>query len=303
MIYLVIGILISCIMPIIFRFTEPKGYDGDNVTWVNYIVCSVVSLVRALSDGAFEAVPAMTELDMATLVSEKSLAATGFWAILLGVFSGFLYLSSLVAARRSYLRNGVGITVMFEKCSFLIALVLGVILWSNIPTLIQIVGIVLATIAIGISVTGRSESRLASVGLLLVCFVEVGFIQLFSNAFMEYAVDNRYQGLFMLGIFGTAAISCGFFVKHRNKKRGTPVKIAFKEMLAGAAVGLVNVSNTTLQLKALETLSPAIVFPSLAAGSLVISTVASRILFKEKMSGRQLISAVITMVSLVLVNM
>ena len=50
--------------------------------------------------------------------------------------------------------------------------------------------------------------------------------------------------------------------------------------LANTVEGLVHVSNTTLQLKALETLSPAIVFPSIAAGSLVMSTVASRILFK-----------------------
>ena len=161
----------------------------------------------------------------------------------------------------------------------------------------------LATLAIGITVIGGGESRLQSVSLVLTCFIEVGFIQLFSNAFMEYTCSNSYQGLFMLFIFVTAATTCFFFVLRQNKKRGTAVKIAFKEMLAGAAVGLVNVSNTTLQLKALETLSPAIVFPSIAAGSLVMSTVASRILFKEKMTPKQLLSAGITMVSLVLVNL
>ena len=290
-------------MACVFRAAEPRGYNGDNITLVNYVVCVALSLVSALSSGSIGALGELPRANLAALFSEKSPANTAVIALIFGAVSGFLYLATLTFSRRSYISNGVGITIMFEKCAFLIPILAALVLWGQLPTAMQVAGIVLATAAIIMNVTGTGDSRLSNVGMLGVCFCMSGLIEVGSNAFVVYAFDSSYQSLFVLCIFTTALILCFAYVLGRCRSQGQRLRITPREALAGVAAGLPNVATSFFQLRCLESLPAAVVFPCMAGGNLVLITVLSRLIFREKLTRRQLVSAGVTLLGLVLVNL
>ena len=69
-------------------------------------------------------------------------------AIVLGMINGFFYIASLVLFQNSVKQNGVVLSAIFMKLGIMMPLVISIVLFKEIPTVIQIVGFILALIAI-----------------------------------------------------------------------------------------------------------------------------------------------------------
>ena len=96
--------------------------------------------------------------------------------------------------------------------------------------------------------------------------------------------------------FSSAFVFCTIIVLLKKERPGLP------ELAYGAMIGIPNFMGARFVLKALETVPAVIVYPTRSVSTIVIITLAGVLLFKEKLSRRQLVGMGIILVSLILLN-
>lgn len=303
MLLLLFTIFVSTIMTCIFRYTEPKGYNGDNIMTVNYFVCVIVSLISALRDGSLKLLPEVVNTDFSVLFTEKTIPNSVFFALAFGFVMGFLYIQLLVCSRLSYIPNGTSITIMFEKVMFIVPIIFAFFAWGEVPAVVQVVGIVLALVAIVINATGKGESKIGNIGILLACVIGAGFNQLNSKLVVELTINEKVKSLYVLTIFVIATIFDIMYLRYKNKQENKKFHITFAEIIYGIFAGIPNVGYSFLLLQCLGSLPGTVVYPSVNAGNLMLITIISRLFFKEKITSRQYFALALTFVGLVLVNL
>ena len=130
MIYLMLAIASSALVSIIIRLGEDHVTNQMGMLLSNYVVCSICAIVCSNSD-------------VVTAVQ-----ASGFFDIGLGVVCGFLYLAGLLLMQYNTKHNGVVLSSTFMKLGVLIPTLMAIVFFREIPKGTQVIGIVLALLAI-----------------------------------------------------------------------------------------------------------------------------------------------------------
>lgn len=300
MIYLILSIFLSCAISVIFKAIEKKDFNGDNVTLFNYVFASTCAFANAYSGGLVQQWGRIAECDLSTLLSEKSVPGTLLLLSVLGLFTGILYLVTLLLIRKSIAQNGMNITALFGKFSFIFTALFSILLWAEIPTAVGFVGLAVAVFGLLLLTEKKNLRTITNFKLL---FLLTGFyclMEMSKKIFVQYGLEE-FKDLFVFAIFFSALINCVVYVAFRARKTG--FKIRFGEILTGIAVGLPNVLSSTVQLLALQYLPVSVVFPSIAIGSLFVTTIISRFIFREVITRRQLISSTFAFVGIILINL
>ncbi len=304
MIFLIVSIFVSCGTSVIFRYSEGLGHDGDNIMLVNYIMSTALSFLSALASGNVRDFLRIKDANFLNLFGETTVESSVALLTVLGLFSGVYYMSSLVVMRRSYLSNGVGITLMFSKSCFVMPFVMSFLLWREMPQGLQLLGAALSVVALVIVFMGSGKgSSIKSASDLIVAFLICGFMQINSKLFTNYCFQDLHQGLFLTVLYGTAALMALGLVVWSCKKKGKRFFITAKEWGFGLVAGCFNFGFNFLELKSLETLPAGLVFPCVAAGGLVVGALSGHIFFKERLGQRQKAAMVVTVVGLALANL
>ena len=130
MLFLLLAILSSTMVSVVMRLSTDKISANLSMLAVNYLICSALGALYAKFD---------------LWLPE----ASGFWfTVGLGVLSGVLYLAGFVMLQRSVRKNGVVLSSVFMKLGLLVPIVMSLLLFGEIPTLVQIAGFVIAVGAI-----------------------------------------------------------------------------------------------------------------------------------------------------------
>ena len=130
MIYLILAIISSALVSLVMLLSTDKVKGNIAMLVVNYIVCMCLAAFFA---GFGELLPESQGL-------ERTLG--------LGSVNGVLYLASFVLFQLNVKRNGVVLSSTFMKLGLLVPMVLSVFLFGEMPEVVQIIGFVLAIIAI-----------------------------------------------------------------------------------------------------------------------------------------------------------
>ena len=159
MIYLIFAILFSASLALALRISETFSDNRYGILVGNYVTCLVVAFV---------------------LLPDKNIFAAGSrTAVLTGIVNGFLFTGNLVLMQKCIRENGAVLSSAFAKLGIVIPVTASILFLGEIPTLFQLVGIVLVIVAIwvinseGDRGCGRRR-RMGSAGLLLVLFVVSG---------------------------------------------------------------------------------------------------------------------------------
>ena len=176
---------------------------------------------------------------------------------------------------------------------------------GEIPTLFQLVGIVLVIVAIwvinseGDRGCGRRR-RMGSAGLLLVLFVVSGMADGMSKV-TERIGERRFDALFLFYTFLTAlvlTIILAFLERQRTRR-----KIGKMDFLSGVAVGFPNYFSTSLLLASVSRLPAFIVYPSFSVGTILVVSFVSVLVLGDPISRRQIGGCGIILVALALLNL
>ena len=279
MIYLIFAILFSASLALALRISETFSDNRYGILVGNYVTCLVVAFI---------------------LLPDKNIFAAGSrTAVLTGIVNGFLFTGNLVLMQKCIRENGAVLSSAFAKLGIVIPVTASILFLGEIPTLFQLVGIVLVIVAIwvinseGDRGCGRRR-RMGSAGLLLVLFVVSGMVT-------ERIGERRFDALFLFYTFLTAlvlTIILAFFEQQRTRR-----KIGKMDFLSGVAVGFPNYFSTSLLLASVSRLPAFIVYPSFSVGTILVVSFVSVLVLGDPISRRQIGGCGIILVALALLNL
>jgi drug/metabolite transporter (DMT)-like permease len=310
---LFLAILSSASLALIFRTTEARNHSRYVITMVNYLAAVATALflsfIGSRSNASVTAEPIAPVVPPPSGVSvvEGVSVFAGVPTALLGIAipGGILFFVSFILYQRSVADHGPGPAGMYGKLGILVPMVLSMIVWNELPSALQWVGLVLALTAIVVSQggvrrlvggagTASAANRLAR-PILLILLLSMGFAE-FSNKLFERFVDDRFRSLFLGVLFGTAFVCSLVAVVYRGEKpKGS-------EFIWGLLVGVPNLFSSFFLIAALRTVPAAVAFPVFSAGSIGVIVLGARILYRDSLTQRQWISVALTACALVLIN-
>lgn len=279
MLFLLLALLSSSVLAMVLKYLNTDSPYG--VYLVNYITCAVMAFA-AMEPKAF-----------------YNGDLTPCW---LGGITGLFYLASLTANGYSIHKNGAILSSVFTRLGVLVPIVLSVTLFRERPTILQGLGVVLAVAAAVVMNGLPGKAQAASVGSkmyllpLLLTLLLNGTSDAMSKVFTQPG-RRQDDGLFMFYIFLFAGLATlVLLIKGR-------MPLTRRDMFFGILVGIPNFLSSRLLLAALTELPAFLVYPSYSVGVILVISVASFFLFRERLNRRQMGAAGMILASLVLLNL
>ena len=277
MIYLVFGILCSSMLSIIMRISEKYIKGNIAMLMANYITCTVV---------------AFFSIGPSNLVTtHDGIGRT----LVVGLIAGALYLTGFTMLQFNIRKNGVVLSATFMKLGLLVPMVFSLIVFGERMNLMQSIGTVLAFAAIVLIHAQKEETNLSfKWGLILLLLVNGGANGM-SKVYDEIG-NETLSPQFLLYTFAMACLLCWSLAIYKKEK------LSKYHLIYGVLIGVPNFLSAKFLLKSVQLLPAVIVYPTFSVGAIIIVSLVSICLFKEKLDRRQWIALAGILVSLVLLN-
>ncbi len=274
------------------------------VTSANYLMAALVSLSMIINSdlklprqenfSLFFKEAKFVFFNQQNLFSSK---ASTTWALLIGVIAGVFFFLAFIFYQKSVQEDGVGLAGTFSKLGILVPMIFSIILWQELPTNLQWLGILLALSAILLVNFPQDENWHQALRWTLISLFMFGGIAEFTNKFYQRYGQLSEKSIFLFFVFGTAFLISLYFAY----KKSSHFKV--EEVLTGALVGIPNLFSSYFLINALDQLKTAVVFPIYSAGSIVVISIGGVFIYNESLSSREKIAIVMTTVALVLINL
>ena len=278
MFFLLLSILTSALIAVVMRLSSDKVKNPLSMLFANYLVCTVMGLAYADFQIYLPQVP-----DYAACLG-------------LGLFNGFLFLSSFVTYQYNTRKNGIVLSSIFMKLGLLVPMVLSIVFFHEIPSGVQILGFVLAVAAILlINYQPGGEKRRLGFSLILLLLLG-GSCDAMAKVFNVFC-SEILSDQFLLFTYGTAFVLCTGLVIIKKERPG------IREFLYGALIGVPNFLSTKFLLGALTTVPAVVAYPTFSVSTMLMVTLAGTWFFREKLSRHQWVALGIILVALALLNL
>lgn len=276
MIWLLLATFCSASIALVFKYSETRGLNRYAVTSVNYLTAVLVSAALA----------GLTNIEFTAVRS----------GLAIGIPAGICFFLAFVYYQASVKASGAGLAGMFGKLGILMPMILSMALWREYPTAVQGAGILLAISAIAlVNVREKGQNDHFKSALILL-FLFGGLAEFSNKLFQRYGASEE-KAYFLLIVFSVAfLVSLGAAIR-----QGKGIQSA--DVITGILVGVPNLFSSFFLIRALDDLPTAVVFPVYSAGSMVLILVLSAWLFGERLSLKSYGAIVMTMLSLILINL
>lgn len=279
MLFLLLALLSSSVLAIVLKYLNSSYAYG--VYFVNYVTCALLAFAT---------------------MQPKSLYNGNVAPLWLGAIAGFFYLASLAANGYSIHKNGAILSSVFTRLGVLVPILLSVALFGERPTLVQVLGVVLAVAAAVVmnGLPNKEETSPAAKSIYLLPLVLTLLLNGTSDSMSKIFTQlgrRQDDGLFVFYIFLFAGL---FTLVLLIKERQT---ITRRDIFFGVLVGIPNFLSSRLLLAALTELPAFLVYPSYSVGVILVISLASFFLFRERLNRRQLGAVGMILAALVLLNL
>ncbi len=225
-----------------------------------------------------------------------------WFTIALGIGYGILTVLTDVYTIKALSSGPMYLTVLITTSSMLIPTIFGMMLANETPSILKIVSILLLIGFIYLSGEKDTDGVVSKKWIFncSVCFVTAGMIGVLQKLHQLSEWKGELNG-FLATAFVSALI-CAVIVTKKNAKE-TSEKMVFTRkhyviaLLCGVCVFAMNLIN----LKLSGLIPSQIFFPLVNGGSIILSSVSSILIFKEKLAMRQIIGLCGGIVSLILI--
>jgi len=285
LIYLLLSVISSTIIFIVFRLYKKFGVNTLQAIIVNYFVACTVGFFGYIEGSDFSHVP-----------SENWFPG----ALMLGVL--FITVFNLAAITTQ--KSGLSVVAVATKMSVAIPVLFGIFLYNEGTELLKILGIILALVSVYLtSIKSEEGITIKKENLIfpLLVFLGSGIIDTSIKYLETSYVSKTDVGLFSSTIFASAGI-LGTFILIVQALTGK-LKITFKNILGGIALGIPNYFSIYFLVMALRTdgFDSSTIFTINHVAIVTVSTLVGILLFKEKLIRKNWIGLVFAIISIILV--
>lgn len=278
MFFLLLSILASALIAIVMRLSSDKVRHPLGMLFANYLVCTVLGAIYT---------------DFRIFLPQEP----GYFTTLgLGIFNGFLYLSSFKLYQYSTQKNGIVLSSIFMKLGLLVPMVMSVLVFHEFPSAVQSVGFVLAVAAIVLINYRKSTGKAGVTWSLILLLILGGCADAMSKVFQVLGTE-ALSDQFLLITYGMAFLLCTTLVILRKEFPGK------RELFFGALIGIPNFFSTKTMLAALTSVPAVVAYPTFSVSTMLMVTLAGTVFFREKLTRRQWVALGIILVALALLNL
>ena len=271
MINLIITITTFSAMVMLFKYFDKIGVNNLTAITFNYFTAGILALFSYRIENSIIELKSNINLNLLTC------------SLIVGVL--FVITFNLYAFTAQ--KIGITLSTIANKMSMIIPILIGLILFKEEVTLIKVIGIFLAIGAIIFSSKEDKKSKkLSQVNMLILSLLFIG--QGLADGILNWAQKNILNSdnmnLFFTLTFLSAGLAGGLYIFYKIKTSN--FKMNKKSILWGIILGIPNYLTLLYFIKSLKNdlFSSYQVFPIVNIGVIVLCTILSVILFKEKVS-------------------
>ncbi len=277
MISLILAILSGTVYVFTMKLTEVKNGNRYAATLFNYVMAVVLSALMMKKKVVFYNTP------------------DGWFAMGFSVFAAICMVAGMLYSRKCIQANGAPMQTTFYKLGILIPLFFSLVLFKEIPTVTQVIGIVIVVIGVIYMNTGRKDTHITSFSLLIIVFIVGGMVEFNFKLYGIYGdIEIKEYFLFCTFIL-SAAISLVMMIRKDRKVTKTDVML-------GLLTGLPNFFISYFSILALAQLPTYIVYPMLCVGTILLVNLMNVVVFREKPTKRELTATGIILIALIFLN-
>lgn len=284
MIDLALSILSSSLIFIAFKLFGLLKIRTLNAIIVNYITACLVGLL--LYQGELE--------------PHRWVEAPWAWG---PPVMGILFISVFNLMALTSQRAGVSVASVATKMSLVIPVLLGVALYGDRLSPVQLLGVLLALAAVYLASQRGEKISLGHRELLLpiLVFLGSGLIDAGIKFFEQGYLDEKEIPLFSSMVFGCAALTGLAFVGIKSLKG--PLAFRSRDVLGGVLLGVPNYFSIFFLIRALrwEAFNSASTFTLNNVGIVLFSTLLGILLFRERLSGKNWAGVALAIIGILLV--
>mgnify|MGYP003430422439 CR=1 FL=1 len=289
MIYLILAIASSSLISIFMRLSENHIKNEMGMFMASYALCAAL------------AVGFMDKSAPQLLLGTHDQHLT----VILGIITGAFFLGGFLFLKYNMKYNGIVLSSTFMKLGVLIPTIMAIVVFGEVPSVLQIVGIAIAIVAIiiinfekephGSNSIGESKNGNKKI-LLLVLLLLGGLGDSMSNIFEKLGPDSGKDGFLLLTFFTAFVITIAIVILGKKK-------LCKADILFGLLVGVPNYFSARFLLASLGSLEAVIVYPTYSVGTMVVVTIVGVIAFREKISKQKGLALGLIAVAIALLNM
>ena len=249
MVSLLMAILCSAAISLAMRLSTGRVKSNVGLLAMNYLTCFVIAV-------------AFTGVD--SLLPKEAGFRT---ALVLGSGQGLLYLAAFVLLQLNIRKNGVVLSAIFQRLGLLVPMVVSMLLFGEVPELMQIIGFCVAIFAIVLINMEKEQTVMQfKLGLLLILLAGGG-ADVMAKFYEEWG-NPALAPQFLLYTFATALVLCLVMLLWKKERPGVA------ELLYGAAVGVPNYFCAKFLLASLDTVPAVIAYPTFSVATILLVTLA-----------------------------
>ena len=232
------------------------------------------------------------------------------FTLLTGMLFGFITAVQFFFMLMAYEKGPFSYSSVIVSLSTIIPALSGTLLWGESIVPIQTVGMVLMLLCFLLSVDfSKSDKKTSPIWFLyiFISFIATGFIGVMQKWHQKSVYKAELDG-FLIVAFATAFVfsSIGTVVSFFKAKSQTECNNAKKDITLLAIVlmmccGICVAANNKMNLYLSGVMDSATFFPVVNGGGMMLSTIASLIIFKEKLTVQKWIGIAIGIVAVILI--
>lgn len=278
MIYLILAFCCSALVSIIMRVSEKYVKNNISMLGLNYVMC--ITLAGYYTGYA--------------KIFSQSAGAGLAWG--LGIINGILYLAGFVLLQLNVKKNGVVLSATFMKLGVLVPTVVSVLVFEEMPKTVQVLGFLLAIVAIVLINFEKEQTGANFKAGLLLLLLAGGGGDAMSKVYEELGCTES-EDKFLLCTFAVALVLCVVLALYKKQR------LDKSDIFFGLLIGIPNYYSARFLLKALSSVPAVVAYPTYSVAGILLVTAAGIFIFKEKISKKQVTAIVIILAALVLLNL
>ncbi|MCB9361464.1 MAG: hypothetical protein H6587_00415 [Flavobacteriales bacterium] len=268
MIDIILTILAFNILIIIFKYFDKLKIDNLQALIVNYITAGICALLFTKQ----------------TIIVNEVLHSDYIYH---SIAIGFLFIIVFNFYATGTQKVGIAITTVANKLSLFIPVAVAIVLYPNEQlSIAKLIAFILAAISIYLSSTKNKKLNFDKkyLWLIILVFVGQGVADSIFNHAQQTAVNDNEKTLFFIVLFMMAGLSGLVILFFKSLK--SKLKLSYKNIIGGIALGIPNYASLIFFFNALESsgLEASQVFPVVSMGVIVVSAIIGKLLFKEHLS-------------------